>query len=120
MTTSSLNATIGIMGIHYSLRDAQMGWTLHVVSLTDSGMTLRLAVHNNNNPIYFLTVCYLVSQSPLLDINFIEYTFSMSDPTQMAANRSATAPSITPRSATSIAENTSTSRPYPPRQAEGW
>jgi hypothetical protein len=76
MTTSSLNATLGIYGINYYLNGTTFGWKLYIASLTSSNLNIHLAVFSTLSPIYYLKLCYLISSRPDLDINYVEYTYN--------------------------------------------
>lgn len=74
MTTASLNATLGIYGIHYYTVGTTFGWKIYVASLTSSTVVVHLAVSYSTSPIYYLKLCYLISSKPELDIAYVEYT----------------------------------------------
>lgn len=74
MTTTSLNATLGLYGINYYTVGTAFGWKLYVASLTSSNVIVHLAVFATTSPIYYLKLCYLISAKPELDIAYVEYT----------------------------------------------
>jgi hypothetical protein len=85
MSTSSLNATLGVMGVNYYIKGTQWGWRLSIASLTQSSLNVLVNVKNYNNPIYYLKICYFVTDNTLLDINWITYSFSKSGDIQVPA-----------------------------------
>jgi hypothetical protein len=78
MSTSSLNASLGVMGINYYIKGSTWGWRMTVASLTASSMNVLLNVKDNNNPIYYLRICYFVTYNTLLDVSWVSYSFSIS------------------------------------------
>jgi hypothetical protein len=76
MSTTSLNASLGIMGINYYIKAGQWGWRLSIVSVAQSSLNLFLNVKSNNNPIYYLRICYFVTSNTLLDVNWATLSFS--------------------------------------------
>lgn len=77
MSTSSLNATLGIMGVNYYIKGTQWGWRMSIASITASSLNVLLNVKNYNNPIYYLRICYFVTYSSLLDISWVSYSFGI-------------------------------------------
>jgi hypothetical protein len=77
MSTSSLNASLGVMGINYYIKGKDWGWRMTIPSVSTSSMNVLLNVKNGNNPIYFLRICYFVTSNPFLDSNYVSYTFSI-------------------------------------------
>jgi len=75
LSTSSLNATLSIMGVNFYLKGNQFGWRMSIISLTTSSMAFQVSVNNNNNPLFYLRIGYLVSWNSYLDLNFVSYTF---------------------------------------------
>jgi hypothetical protein len=79
MATSSLNASIGIYGIDYNQRNRKHGFRTSITSVNSTSLRLYVQVNNNNEPLNMLTVSYLVSYSPFLDINYAQFTFCTCD-----------------------------------------
>ena len=70
MSTSSLNASLGIFGIDYRQNKKRHGFRMNIVSLNSSAMQVFLRVNNNQDPLYTLKISFLVSYSPLIDIHY--------------------------------------------------
>lgn len=77
MSTSSLNASLGVMGINYYIKGSAWGWRMTIPSVTASSMNVLLSVKDSNNPIYYLRICYFVTSNTLLDVNYVSYSFSI-------------------------------------------
>jgi hypothetical protein len=75
MSTSSLNATLGIMGVSYYLKGSSWGWQMSVVSVLQTSLSILLNVVDSSNPIYYLKICFFVTYNTLLDVNSVTYTF---------------------------------------------
>ena len=76
MSTASLNGTLGIMGINYYIKGNNWGWRMSIASIGQSSMNILLNVRNNNNPIFYLRICYFVTYNSLLDASYVTHIFS--------------------------------------------
>jgi hypothetical protein len=61
MTTSSLNASLGIYGVNYYMISTTFGWKLFVASITSSNINVHLSVASAASSIYYLKLSFLVS-----------------------------------------------------------
>ncbi len=75
MSTSSLNGTLGVIGIDSYIRPSQWGWRMSILSLSQTSLTLNLNVKNSYSPILYLQICYLVTSNTLLELNWVAYSF---------------------------------------------
>lgn len=71
MTTTSLNATLGIYGVNYYMIGGVFGWKLFVASVTASDISVHLSVFSSSSSIYYLKLCYLISSKTEIDINYV-------------------------------------------------
>lgn len=76
MTTSSLNASLGIYGLNYYMINKVFGWKYFVSSLTNVDIIIHLSVYTANSPLYYLKLCYIISSNPDIDMSYVEYTFN--------------------------------------------
>jgi hypothetical protein len=81
MSTPSLNASLGIMGINYDIRSSRWGWRITIASVLQSSLSVLISVSDSSNPIYSLRICYFVTYNTLIDVQEITNTFSIMCPT---------------------------------------
>lgn len=79
MSTSSVNATLGIMGVKYYMQGNQFGWRMNTLSVNETAIVIQFYVKKNSNPIFYLRICYMISYNPFLELSWISYTFSKID-----------------------------------------
>ena len=75
MTTSSLNGSLGIVGLDYRQNNKRHGFRMNIASMNNSAMQVYLEANYNREPIYLMKVSYLASYSPYLDVNYISYSY---------------------------------------------
>lgn len=75
MTTSSLNASLGIYGVSYQMISGSFGWKHYVSSITTSTLSVHAAVFSAASSIYYLKLCYIITSNTNIDMNYVEYTF---------------------------------------------
>ena len=77
MSTSSLNASIGIYGIDFYMVKQVFGWSLGISTLSTTNFMLYIYVNSALSRVSSLKICYIVSNNPYIDMNYVRYTFSM-------------------------------------------
>lgn len=76
MLTSSLDAAIGIYGIDFYMNKQVFGWSLSISTLSATNFMLHAYVSSALSRISSLKICYIVSNNPYIDMNYVRYTFS--------------------------------------------
>jgi hypothetical protein len=71
MTTSSLNASLGIYGVDHLMISTSFGWNLLVASVTTSNVIIHLSVVSATNYISYLKLCYMINSNTNIDMNFV-------------------------------------------------
>lgn len=76
MTTTSLNASLGIYGMNFQMINGVFGWKLYVASVTPSSLNIQIAVFSSSSAISYLKLCYIISSNTDIDMNYVEYSFN--------------------------------------------
>ena len=63
MATTSLNATLGVVGMSFNFNDSSHGWQQSLISLNKSALIMQVTVVNKYDPINYMKISYLVSYS---------------------------------------------------------
>ncbi len=84
MSTSSLNASLGVVGIDLQTQYPRHGFRMMIMSLNKSALIMYVAVKYDKSPLNILKISYLVSYNPYFDIGYWESVFSNEKSIQVA------------------------------------
>lgn len=76
MSTSSLNASLAIMGTKYYMNSDQFGWKMSIGSVTASSLSVHLQITSSLSTLFYMKISFLVSSNSQLDMSFHEFPFS--------------------------------------------
>lgn len=71
MSTTSLNASLGIYGLNFYMINGAFGWKMYVASVSTSNINIQIAVYSAASSIYYLKVCYIISSNTDIDMNYV-------------------------------------------------
>ena len=75
MATDSLIASLGVTGINFKFNGKTPGLQQALISLNISALILQVIVNNQNDPISYMKITYLVPYSVFLDIEYTSFNF---------------------------------------------